>query len=396
LNKNHIHWFFVSITTKIIDKQPLKQTRLFRNTSICLLFFCFIAAGTYARNNDSLNNGAEKKTVRNRFYGFPVLYYTPETRFSIGAAGIYAFRFKKDSSNARPSRINFGLAVTQNRQLLVYLPFQLFPQNGRFTIYGEAGWYRYNYFFFGVGNSQPQDYSERYAVDYPRFRFNALRKLKKGFYAGLRYWYEDWKLSDLDPAGQLAQGTVPGSNSGTVSGPGFVINYDTRDNIFYPQRGMLIESAVQFFDKNSGSDFTFTRTLIDAAVYVKSGKTSVLAVNGIADFNSGTPPFYLMALMGGTKRMRGFYEGRFRDNNLLLLQTEWRQHIWKRLGAVAFGGAGIVADKATHLRVADTRFTYGLGLRFTLDKKEHINIRLDYGRGTYNSSGFYLTIGEAF
>ncbi|MCA6363387.1 MAG: BamA/TamA family outer membrane protein [Bacteroidetes bacterium] len=324
------------------------------------------------------------------------MYYTPETRFSIGAAGIYAFRFRSDSSNARPSRINFGLAVTQNRQLLVYLPFQLFPQNGRFTIYGEAGWYRYNYYFFGVGNTQPQDYRERYAVDYPRFRINALRKLGKGFYAGFRYWYEDWKLSELDPAGQLAQGAVRGSNGGAVSGPGFVVNYDTRDNIFYPQRGVLIESAIQFFDKNTGSDFSFTRTLLDAATYVRPTKTAVVAVNAIADLNTGTPPFYLMALMGGTKRMRGFYEGRFRDNNLILFQTEWRQHIWKRFGAVAFGGTGIVADKISHLRIADTRFTYGLGLRFTLDKKEHINIRLDYGRGTYNSAGFYLTIGEAF
>lgn len=350
----------------------------------------------FAQKADSLSVDTVKKIKRNRFYGFPVFFYLPETRFGAGGAGIYSFRFKSNSTNARPSRVNFGFAVTQNRQLLLYFPYQLFPQNGNYNIYGEIGWYRYNFYFFGVGNEQAPDYSEKYAVDFPRIRINALRRLKQGLYAGVRLWYEDWRLSELDQNGQLVMETIPGSNGGMVSGAGVVINYDTRNNIFFPEKGVLIEGAFQSFGKSTGSEFTFTRTLVDAAAYIKPLKSGVVAFNGIADLNSGTPPFYLMALMGGTKRMRGFYEGRFRDNNLVLLQTEWRQHIWKRFGAVAFGGAGIVADKVSNMHIANTRFTYGLGLRFTLDKKEHINIRLDYGRGSYNSSGFYLTIGEAF
>jgi outer membrane protein assembly factor BamA len=368
----------------------------FRKALFIILLTSLSTLKISAGNTDSLSVDTTKKVKRNRFYGFPVLFYLPETRFGVGGAGIYSFRFKSDSTQARPSRINIGFAVTQNKQLLLYLPFQLFPKNGLYNLYGEIGWYRYNFFFFGVGNQQAADYTERYAVDFPRLRINALRRFKPGLYAGIRLWYEDWGLSELVPGGQLVQEIIPGSKGGRVSGPGIVVNYDTRNNIFFPEKGVLIEGAVQTFSKSTGSEFTFTRSLLDAAVYVKPIKSSVIAVNAIADFNTGTPPFYLMALMGGTKRMRGFYEGRFRDNNLVLLQTEWRQHIWKRFGAVAFGGAGIVADKVEHLALNNTRFTYGLGLRFTLDKKEHINVRLDYGRGTYNSSGFYLTIGEAF
>jgi outer membrane protein assembly factor BamA len=336
------------------------------------------------------------KIKRNRIYAFPVLFYSPETRFGGGVAGIYAFRFRSDSNSARPSRINIGFAATLNRQLLLYFPFQLFPKNGLYTIYGEAGWYRYNYYFFGTGNNQLPDYSERYAVDYPRLRVNALRRVAPGVYAGFRWWFENWKLSEFEPQQQLASGTVSGSPGGIVTGPGIVVNFDTRNSVFYPEKGMLVEAAVQNFNSAFGSQYNYTRFLVDAAFYTKPIPSAVIAVNGIADFNQGQPPFYLMALMGGTKRMRGFYEGRFRDNNLVLLQTEWRQQIWKRFGAVAFGGAGIVADKVDYLALQHTRFTYGLGLRFTLDKKEHINVRLDYGRGTYNSSGFYLTIGEAF
>ncbi|MGL5890182.1 MAG: hypothetical protein ACRC3B_09870, partial [Bacteroidia bacterium] len=167
---------------------------------------------TSARSNrqDSVN------AKRNRIYAFPVLFYSPETRFGAGVAGIYSFRFRSDSNNARPSRINIGFAATLNRQLLFYFPFQLFPQNGLYNIYGEAGWYRYNYYFFGTGNDQLPDYRERYAVDYPRLRVNALRRFAPGLYAGFRWWLEDWKLSELEPGKQLTSGSVPGSPGGIV------------------------------------------------------------------------------------------------------------------------------------------------------------------------------------
>jgi outer membrane protein assembly factor BamA len=292
--------------------------------------------------------------------------------------------------------VNLGFAVTQEKQLLLYLPFQLFPQNGNYNFYGEVGWYRYNFFFFGIGNNQAADFRERYAVDFPRLRINALRRIRPGLYAGIRWWYEDHTLSKFEPDKQLSSGLVPGSVGGRVTGPGLVMNLDTRNNVFFPSSGVLLEAAVQTFGKAVGSDYNYTRYLIDAATYKRISKTSILAINAIADINVGEPPFFLMAGMGGPKRMRGFYEGRFRDKQLMLLQTEWRQKIWKRFGAVAFGGAGIVADKLDHFEIANTRFTYGAGIRFTLDKKELINIRLDYGKGSLNSSGFYLTIGEAF
>ncbi|MBD3386034.1 hypothetical protein GF407_14050 [candidate division KSB1 bacterium] len=41
------------------------------------------------------------------------------------------------------------------------------------------------------------------------------------------------------------------------------------------------------------------------------------------------------------------------------------------------------------------KYTYGLGLRFQLNPKENINVRLDFGFGK-ESSGLYLAIGEAF
>ena len=126
----------------------------------------------------------------------PLVYYTPETRLAYGAAVTATLRFRRDSSfaDARPSQLTFGVAYTQNRQLLLYLPFQLFYDHNTYYAYGEAGYYRYNYYFFGLGeNEVPR---ELYGVNFPRVRVNAFRRvvptLSRGkLYAGLRYQYED-------------------------------------------------------------------------------------------------------------------------------------------------------------------------------------------------------------
>ncbi len=337
-----------------------------------------------------------KSQKRNRFYGFPILFYLPETRFAIGGVGVYSFRFPNDSDRARPSFINPSFALTQNKQILLFLPFQLFPKNQVYSIYGELGYYKYNYFFYGIGNAQDPAFRERYAVDYPRVRITALRRTGKKLYAGLRYWFEDWKLYDLEASGQLINQTIRGSKGGRVSGIGAVFNSDTRNNIFSPSFGHLSEMSIQLFHRNTFSQYTFSRLLIDYAKYVKLSPSTVLALNGIADLYYGDTPFFLLASMGGTKKMRGFYEGRFRDKKLILAQAEIRQHIWWRFGVVAFGGLGIVSSEINYFKTSNTRYTYGGGIRFMLDQKEKLNIRLDYGRGTYRSSGFYLTIGEAF
>lgn len=69
--------------------------------------------------------------------------------------------------------------------------------------------------------------------------------------------------------------------------------------------------------------------------------------------------------------------------------------MYRRLGAVVFGGVGTLGDSQTLLRLGDPKGAYGAGLRFVANRRDHLNVRLVYGLG-HESSGFYLTVGEAF
>ena len=98
--------------------------------------------------------------------------------------------------------------------------------------------------------------------------------------------------------------------------------------------------------------------------------------------------------------MRGYYSGRFRDENLLTSQAELRYRPIPRFGLVAFGGTGKVFAKGDF---SNNSFkpSYGLGARFFFDLEKGLALRLDYAlgekpMGEKRISGFYISLGEAF
>ena len=337
----------------------------------------------------------------------PLVYYTPETRLAYGVAPTFTFRFRRDmaalradsAATVRPSQVTLGAAYTQNKQLLFYIPFQLFYDRDKYYINGEAGYYKYSYFFFGVGQREVP--RELYAVNFPRIRVNAFRQVAAAaipvgkLYAGVRYQYEDYQVTSVEPDGLLATGTVPGGLGSKLAGAGLGLFYDSRNQIFFPTKGVVADVAFLNQSRVWGSNVRFDRYSADVSSYHALSRHAILALNYFVSFTSGIAPFNAMSLLGGTKRMRGYYEGRFRDQNAALIQSEVRFDIYKRLGGVVFGGVGILGDDASLLRPADPKAAYGAGLRFTINRRDHLNIRVDYGFGQ-QSSGFYLTIGEAF
>ena len=356
-------------------------------------FFFFLVAGmvrTWAAN--PVDTLIPKK--RYLFSGFPILFYTPETRFGFGAAAVCIFNFKKDSIMAPRSSINLGFTYTQNKQVLFYLPYVLFIKNRAYQAYGELAYNRYNFNFYGVGNRQPENYVERYGVEFPRLRFTFLKKVTRGFYAGIRYAFDQVSLFDLDSTGQLITKEIPGSRGGVVSGLGTVFLADTRDNIFYPSKGHWAELVIYKDDVLTGSSFNYFRIALDIVKYFHYGK-NILALNAYSIYSDSDLPFFQMGTLGGQKKMRGFYEGRYRDNNLLVFQAEYRRHLFWLLGFTLFADAGQVARRYNQFNAGDWRYTYGAGLRLTIDKTQKINLRIDVGIGNGKALP-YFTIAEAF
>jgi outer membrane protein assembly factor BamA len=103
-----------------------------------------------------------------------------------------------------------------------------------------------------------------------------------------------------------------------------------------------------------------------------------------------------MASLGGAGNLRGFYQGRFRDNSMYSAIVEYRAHIFWKISACVFGGVGDVYDKPKNINTGSLKGSFGGGLRLTILEKENLNLRVDYGYSDNYNRGFYFTVGECF
>lgn len=325
---------------------------------------------------------------------FPVGGYTPETRWGVGVAGAYHFQINKEDSLSPVSQIQLGAAITQNKQQVYTLPYNLFWKQRRNQVYGEITFSNYLYYFFGT-QSMPQKEKERYDSQFLRFRINYLRKIKSGTFIGLRWWLNDFKITDYADSGQLQQGLVPGSRGGLASGPGAIVLFDTRDKVYYSQRGHYLEMVFHLQNKSVGSDFNYSRYRLDARKFFPLSEKSTLGIQLFGDYLVGNVPFYEMTGVGGDKRMRGYLEGRFRDKNLSLLQFEYRLRLSEHWALAGFASGALIEQSIAAYSLENAKWTGGAGVRYFFDPKKRMTIRLD---GAFNGKTIlpYLSVGEAF
>ena len=184
------------------------------------------------------------------------------------------------------------------------------------------------------------------------------------------------------------------STSNMATGIGAILEYDSRDFIPNPYRGVYVSLEAQWLPKFLGSlDKGLWHTTFTVSGYTRVWKDAILASELYSECNAPTTPWSMLARMGGSRRMRGYYEGQYNDNYMITLQAEIRQRIWRRIGVVAWGGAGNVFHCFNDFKWDQTLPNYGIGLRWEFKKR--VNIRIDYGFGK-KTSGFLFNINEAF
>lgn len=389
--------------TRILQ-MSIHTGRVTRKITVLLPLIALLALPVGGRAADppagSLPKEELKKDIavvkKDDFLLIPHAYYKPETQIAGGLAFLSYFRIGSDFPlHIRPSTLATTLTYTQQKQFI----WQLFPEfyldNEKYHLVGELEYYYYPNYFYGIGNDTPEDAREGYTSTTVRFRSDLQREIANRLYMGFVYHYERTEIEDSEEDGILESEDVPGSSSSMASGIGLSLNLDTRDNAFYPSKGGLYQFSAVSFDRMFSSRFQFIRHTLDLRKYIPLWRTHVLALQGYSNVIYGEAPFEMLSLMGGKKLMRGLFEGRYRDNAMVVAQGEYRLPLWWRFGAVAFAGVGDVARRVQDFEPEDFKFTYGGGLRFSINPQEKINARLDVGRSK-DLTGFYFTIGEAY
>jgi outer membrane protein assembly factor BamA len=340
-------------------------------------------------------NVAEASIRRGGFVIAPVVYYTPETHIAWGIVGIHYFRFGHSLRPSRLSHYRFNLVRTQNRQSIAEIDYEFYLQGGRFLLDGQVKYSLYPDRFYGIGDRNSEADREDFSSRNWRLQMNWQRRWGGNLFAGLHMELFSLHVMETESGGLLAAGETPGSRGGRLSALGLFGKWDSRDNTFSPARGAYCALFLNFFTPALASDFTFTQLILDARKYVPLSASQILAVQGVVKSVWGDCPFQTLPMFGGLNLLRGFYEGRYRDRNMLAVQAEYRRPLWGRFGFCGFAGAAQVQDKISRLAFKEFHVAGGIGLRFKFNRRENLNIRLDAGFAG-PTPAFYLTFAEAF
>lgn len=368
-----------------------------RAAVLCLLVSLFILSPAKLCLSEDKKEEKSQKQKRTSLVALPIIFYMPETRWGIGAGGLFTYRPKGSQEKSRPSSFSFTAYYTQNKQYGFEISPELYLIEETYLINAYFKISKFPTKFFGIGNDTPDSMEEDYSPRTSNLNLTFQRKIvkKANVYAGVQYKFEHFNILKVETDRMLSTKEIPGSEGGTLSALGFILNWDSRDNIFFPHSGNYFQLTVDFYSPTLGSDFSFTSFKLNLRKYLPVLDSHVLALQTVIQSVTGTPPFHKLSQLGGENIMRGYYSGRYRDKILVAVQAEYRLPIWKRLGMVAFAGLGDVADTLGNIRLGSFKYSVGLGIRFTVVPKEGTNLRLDYGFGK-KTSGTYFTVLEAF
>jgi hypothetical protein len=329
-------------------------------------------------------------SLATRIYPFPFVFYQPETKLGGGLGVLTTYR---TAPRTRPSSINTIGVYTVRRQFALLVQAEHWAPRNEWRIGGEGSFSRFPDIFYGVGNSTRSEDDENFTLQHQTVMLDVRRRLRPELYAGLLAGMQHSSPRRIESGGLLDGGTISGAGGGTVTHLGAVAARDTRDNTFAGTRGSY---ATLFVRRAMGSlgDYSFTRIDGDLRGYASSG-AHTLALHLVATSQSGEPPFYNLATLGGSSVLRGYYEGRYRDRNRVVAQAEWRFPVRRRVSGVVFAGAGEVMRDWRDFALRELHPSFGGGVRFRLTPAERINLRIDYAAGR-GSSGLYFALGEAF
>lgn len=275
--------------------------------------------------------------------------------------------------------------------------------------------------FFGIGPSTKESQETSYT--------DQIAFLELGLSKSLEGSFEDVVL-ELDVRGEhhwLSRGRVGGAGQTNSEFPGLFaeanpyglgwvgggIRWDTRDSQRNPYRGTVlggrVDAALLQSGWNRGVIYQlFGDQLIPVPGLFHDGggedeehpPTDTIALHLESQLSSGDLPFFARPTLGGSRVLRGYIAGRWRDDAAWAAATEYRVWvlprgftIWRylrieRLGLALFYEVGGVAENGLEFFQERVRQSYGVSGRFTLERAAIF--RADFG---FSEDGLNFSVG---
>ncbi len=361
----------------------------------------------------------EKPQAHKTYFGLiPAIASNPTSGFVYGIAGNLG-RYMGNVDSTRISSVSLVGTLTTKNQFFLTSRSNIFTKNDGWILQGDWRFLISNQPTYGLGTNTNEDDKGLLKYNLIRIHQNFLKKIAKNFYSGIGVHYDNWyNISD-----ELAEKRISENNlnitpyyaynlvndfdikQSSASGISANVLYDSRDNAINAYKGTYFLMNYRFCAKDLGGSSDYGHFLAEARHFIKlhPQKARILGFWGMTQFiTSGKSPYMMLPALGWDtygNTGRGFPQGRFRGEEMLCLETEYRHNISKNglWGFVVFANTTSVSSKMNDIKFAQKfDFGAGAGLRLKLNKSSRTNIAFDYGVGTQGSSGFYINVTEMF
>jgi outer membrane protein assembly factor BamA len=171
---------------------------------------------------------------------------------------------------------------------------------------------------------------------------------------------------------------------------GVFARFDYRDDPIGARSGGMYLARFGIHNDFRLNQYDFRTLNLEAQQYIPLlNKRRVIAVAGSATLSypngSSAVPFYLQPTLGGSDDQRGFRSYRFYDDNMIVVNAEYRWEAFSGLDMALFFDAGKVTPQRSQINFYDLETSVGFGLRFNARNRNFL--RIDTG---FSHEGFQV------
>lgn len=371
-----------------------------------LLCACLILAGFHSRAQRKLIEkflSEHSDTTRNTsIIVLPAAAYAQETGLEFGGLSIASFYMDKNDTLTRTSTINTILTFTTKKQSNFAFKPDIWTSGNRYHYSAILRYKNFPFNFYGVGDETQLANEDKITQKLFVLTAEAEKLISRRIYVGINGGYEHYKYKDKEPGGVYEQSDLTSRDGGSVLFAGLSFIFDSRNTNTYTTKGSYIKLSGSYAPGIAGAD-DFKGGLFNADLRHFMSFTPKLTggINLTYQGIQGTRlPFFLLPQLGNDQVMRGYYTGRYRDQNLLTGHVEIRYRFMTRFGIAGFTGTGTVF-RNNEFSWNKLKPNYGGGLRYFAVPSRGLTMRADYAvgekrPGEKRQSGFYLALAEAF
>ncbi|QGZ57740.1 BamA/TamA family outer membrane protein [Paraburkholderia acidiphila] len=213
---------------------------------------------------------------------------------------------------------------------------------------------------------------------------------------GSSRWYGGVRYVFFDTTSSFTGGTIPASISNfqrnqRIGAGSLILDYDSRDNIFYPASGSFAEFEAQFARTGLGGTQNYDVYAARGFKWIPLTHALILGLRVDTRFSTGDIPFYAQPYVD----LRGVQKGRYQDRNAISTEAELRWDVTPRWSLLGFTGIGKAYGRLESFSQAQNVTSVGAGFRYLIARKLGLAVGIDVAHSK-DQNAFYIQVGSAW